>query len=123
MEFFLMHRLLLACVTLGLLSATAAAEPPLRVLFLGDGDQHPPAERFAQLNPVLEFTAGRDPETAGANIDHPVMTQPPAGLKAFEYEPAKAAFYFPPGHVSTQKNEPLPQMQKPLSPEQAVGKV
>ena len=85
---------------MGMLSVTAAAEPPLGRLVLGDGNQHQPAEQRVQLQPVLEFAAGRAPETAGANIDHPVMTQPPAGLKAFAYEPAKVAFYSPPGHVS-----------------------
>jgi hypothetical protein len=67
----------------------------------------------------LRFAAGRDPATAGGYVDHPVMTQPPAGLKAFEYEPAKVAFYSPPGHDPTKKNEPLSQMQKPLDPEES----
>ena len=31
----------------------AASEPPVRVLFLGDNGHHRPAERFAQLQPVL----------------------------------------------------------------------
>ena len=30
-----------------------AAKPPTRVLFLGDGGHHQPAQRFAQLEPVL----------------------------------------------------------------------
>ena len=37
-------------------SAVSAAEAPIRVLFLGDQGHHKPAERFAQLQPVL---AGR----------------------------------------------------------------
>jgi putative membrane-bound dehydrogenase-like protein len=67
----------------------------------------------------IRFAAGRDPATAGAYVDHPVMTQPPATLQSFEYEPAKVAFYSPPGHDPTKKNEPLAQMQKPLDPEQS----
>jgi len=40
---------------LGVLVATAApaAEAPVRVLFLGDDGHHQPAQRFAQLQPVL----------------------------------------------------------------------
>jgi hypothetical protein len=30
-----------------------AVEPPIKVLFLGDSGHHQPAERFAQLEPVL----------------------------------------------------------------------
>jgi uncharacterized protein len=49
-----------ACVALLVVTALAgsalAADPPLRVLFLGDQGHHKPAERFAQLQPVL---AGR----------------------------------------------------------------
>ena len=67
----------------------------------------------------IRFAAGRDPATAGVYVDHPVMTQPPAGLKGFSYEPAKVAFYSPPGHDATKKNEPLSQMQKPLNPEES----
>jgi len=67
----------------------------------------------------IRFAAGRDPATAGGYVDHPVMTQPAAGLKSFEYEPAKVAFYSPPGHDATKKNEPLSQMQKPLDPEES----
>jgi putative membrane-bound dehydrogenase-like protein len=67
----------------------------------------------------IRFAAGRDPATAGEYVDRPAMTQPPAGLKGFEYEPAKVAFYSPPGHDATKKNEPLSQMQKPLDPEES----
>jgi uncharacterized protein len=67
----------------------------------------------------IRFAAGRDPVAAGTYVDHPAMTQPPAGLKGFEYEPAKVAFYSPPGHDPTKKNEPLSQMQKPLDPEES----
>ncbi|MBA3312766.1 MAG: ThuA domain-containing protein [Planctomycetota bacterium] len=46
-------RILLLFVT-GLFTATAsAAEKPLRVLFLGDNGHHRPADRAAQLTPVL----------------------------------------------------------------------
>jgi putative membrane-bound dehydrogenase-like protein len=34
-------------------AAVAAGEPPLKVLFLGDDGHHRPADRFAQLQPVL----------------------------------------------------------------------
>ena len=67
----------------------------------------------------IRFAVGRDPVTAGVYVDHPVMTQPPAGLKGFAYEPAKVAFYSPPGHDAAKKNEPLSQMQKPLDPEES----
>jgi len=77
-----MHRWLLVCFILAAVSVAGATEPPVRVLFLGDSGPHQPAERFAQLQPVLEFTADCEPETAGVYVDHPVMTQPPAGLKA-----------------------------------------
>ena len=49
----------LGLVALGLLIAprtvvaAAPAEEPLRVLFLGDQGHHRPADRFAQLQPVL----------------------------------------------------------------------
>ena len=67
----------------------------------------------------IRFAAGRDPQSAGGYVDHPAMTQLPAGLKAFDYEPAKVAFYSPPGHDPTKKNQPLSQMQKPLEPEES----
>ena len=41
-------------IAIGMLATPAtAAEPPLEVLFLGDQGHHRPAERFAQLQPVL----------------------------------------------------------------------
>ena len=64
----------------------------------------------------IRFAAGRDPATAGPYVDHPTMTKPPVGLKPFEYQAAKVAFYSPPGHDAGKKNEPLSQMQKPLDP-------
>lgn len=67
----------------------------------------------------IRFAAGRDPSAAGAYVDHPAMTKPPAGLKPFEYQEAKVAFYSPPGHDPAKKNEPLSQMQKPLDPEES----
>jgi putative membrane-bound dehydrogenase-like protein len=67
----------------------------------------------------IRFAAGRDPAAAGAYVDHPAMTKPPAGLKPFEYQEAKVAFYSPPGHDPTEKNKPLSQMQKPLDPEES----
>ena len=67
----------------------------------------------------IRFAAGRDPQAAGPYVDHPVMTKPPAGLKAFEYQPAKVAFYSPPGHDPAKKNEPLGQMQTALDAEES----
>ena len=52
-----MNRLLAAALSLGLsLTAVGADEPPrpIKVLFLGDNGHHRPAERFRQLQPVLE---------------------------------------------------------------------
>ncbi len=43
-----------AALVLGsMLASASAAEAPLRVLFLGDRGHHKPAERFAELEPVL----------------------------------------------------------------------
>lgn len=67
----------------------------------------------------IRFAAGRDPAAAGPYVGHPQMTEPPAGLAPFEYQPAKVAFYSPPGHDAAKRNEPLGQMQKPLSPEES----
>jgi len=47
-----MRALVSACLVLACGVATAA-EPPIKVLFLGDKGHHVPAERFAQLDPVL----------------------------------------------------------------------
>jgi uncharacterized protein len=46
----------LALILVSVTAFARAAETPLRVLFLGDHGHHQPAERFAQLEPVL---AGR----------------------------------------------------------------
>ncbi|MFM8985387.1 MAG: ThuA domain-containing protein, partial [Planctomycetia bacterium] len=43
----------LALVLASLAPVARAAEPPLKVLFLGDRGHHKPAERWAQLQPVL----------------------------------------------------------------------
>ena len=44
----------IALVAAALVGVVAtAAEPPLKVLFLGDQGHHQPAQRFAQLQPVL----------------------------------------------------------------------
>src|SRR5207302_6773000 len=56
-EIALMKRLLALAVALGLLAGFAlqAEEPkPIKILFLGDDGHHRPAERFRQLQPVLE---------------------------------------------------------------------
>jgi len=47
--------------------------------------------------------------------ERPATTRPPADLAPFEYEPAKVAFYSPPGHDPARRNEPLGRMQKPLA--------
>ena len=66
----------------------------------------------------IRFAAGRDPATAGTYVDHPVMTQPTAGLAAFEYEEARIPFYKPGGDRKdmTAGGETM-QMQMPLDPE------
>ncbi len=48
-----MKRLLLTVACLLAASITTAAETPIKVLFLGDNGHHKPADRFAQLQPVL----------------------------------------------------------------------
>ena len=48
-----MKRLLLAVACLVTASIGMAADVPLKVLFLGDNGHHHPADRFAQLQPVL----------------------------------------------------------------------
>jgi putative membrane-bound dehydrogenase-like protein len=67
----------------------------------------------------IRFAAGRDPAAAGAFADRPAMTKPPAGLKPFEYQEAKVAFYSPPGRDAAKKSEPLSRMQAPLDPEES----
>jgi putative membrane-bound dehydrogenase-like protein len=95
-------------VALILVAAVAhAAEPPLKVLFLGDQGPHRPADRFAQV-------AGRDPSIAAPYADKPVMTKHAPGLRPFEYEPAKVPLYAPGGtrkgddHVATMQKALLP---------------
>jgi len=68
----------------------------------------------------IRFAAGRDPAAAGAYVDHPAMTKPPAGLAAFEYDAARIPFYKPGGDrkAMTSGGEEM-QMQKPLSPEES----
>jgi putative membrane-bound dehydrogenase-like protein len=45
--------------------------------------------------------------------------EPPAGLKAFEYQPATVPFYDPRATQWGAMGEPLSQMQKPLDPEES----
>ena len=68
----------------------------------------------------IRFAAGRDPATAGAYVDHPVMTPPPVGLAAFGYEEARIPFYKPGGDRKdmTAGGEAM-QMQRPLEPEKS----
>ena len=68
----------------------------------------------------IRFAAGRDPATAGTYVDHPVMTQPTAGLAAFGYEEARIPFYKPGGDRKdmTAGGETM-QMQRPLDPEES----
>ena len=94
-----MKLFLLACVVFVWSLAGPLAvgvEPPIKVLFLGDSGHHQPAERFAQLEPVLESrgvelvytdkVSDLDPKVLSAydalvvyaNID----TLPPAGEAA-----------------------------------------
>jgi len=65
----------------------------------------------------IRFAAGRDPAAAGAYVDHPAMTKPPAGLVPFEYQPAKVPFYAPGG--TRKGDDQITTMQKPLDPEQS----
>ena len=67
----------------------------------------------------IRFAAGRDLATAAAYVDHPVMTQPPAGLKGFAYQPAQVPFYDPLATQWAALAEPLSEMQKPLEPEES----
>ncbi|NBW97492.1 MAG: glycosyl hydrolase, partial [Planctomycetia bacterium] len=46
-------RLLFTCLVVGSASVAAAADAPIKVLFVGDNGHHRPADRFAQLQPVL----------------------------------------------------------------------
>ncbi|NDC54247.1 MAG: glycosyl hydrolase, partial [Planctomycetia bacterium] len=66
----------------------------------------------------IRFAAGRDPQAAGAYVDHPAMTKPPAGLAALEYEPAKVPFYTPGGDRKGDKQ--IATMQKPLAPAESL---
>ena len=80
-----MHRLRLACVILtcvmlAAVSVAVAAEPPVRGLFLVDGGHHQPAERFGQLEPVLE--------SRGIEL---VYTERIAGSPLMELSPKAAA--------------------------------
>jgi uncharacterized protein len=53
MESLVMKRLLLTIACVVAASIATAGEPAIKVLFLGDNGHHKPAERFAQLQPVL----------------------------------------------------------------------
>jgi putative membrane-bound dehydrogenase-like protein len=100
---------MLVVIVVTLASAAAAAEAPLKVLFLGDAGHHRPADRFAQLQPVLA--------PAAVYIDDPAMTKPAPGLKPFEYQPAKVPFYAPGG--TRKGDDQITTMQKPLDPEES----
>ena len=63
----------------------------------------------------IRFAAGRDPAAAGPYVAHPEMTKAPAGLKPFEYQPAKVPFYVPKAEWG-KMGEPITEMQKPLEP-------
>jgi putative membrane-bound dehydrogenase-like protein len=65
----------------------------------------------------IRFAAGRDPAVAGPYADRPAMTTHPAGLPAFEYQPAKVPFYAPGG--GRKGDDEITKMQKPLSPEES----
>jgi uncharacterized protein len=109
MELFIMKCPLLAILLIGAACIAQAAEAPLKVLFLGDQGHHRPAERFAQLQPVLA--------PAGVYIDRPAMTKPAPGLKPFQYQPAKVPFYAPGG--TRKGDDQITTMQKPLDPEES----
>ena len=63
----------------------------------------------------IRFAAGRDPAAAGPYVSHPELSTLPAGLKAFEYQPAKVPFYVPKADWG-KMGEPITEMQKPLDP-------
>jgi putative membrane-bound dehydrogenase-like protein len=65
----------------------------------------------------IRFAAGRDPAAAGPYADRPAMTAHPAGLPAFEYQPAKVPFYAPGG--GRKGDDEITKMQKPLPPEES----
>src|ERR1043166_9658941 len=54
--FLRVHLWLIPCLLIALIGSqfAAAAEPPLKLLFLGDNGHHQPAARFAQLQPVMK---------------------------------------------------------------------
>ena len=69
---------ILSVVAVLLAAGAQAAEPPLKVLFLGDQGHHRPADRFAQIDDVLaargielEYTEDLGRLTAGelAKVD------------------------------------------------------
>ncbi len=66
----------------------------------------------------IRYAAGRDPAAAGPYVGHPEMTTTPAGLTAFEYQPAKVPFYIPKAEWG-KMGEPITEMQTPLEPEES----
>ena len=65
----------------------------------------------------IRFAAGRDPAAAGPYREKPLMTKHPAGLAAFDYQPAKVPFYAPGG--GRQGDDEITRMQQPLAPEES----
>jgi uncharacterized protein len=64
----------------------AAEEAPIRVLFLGDDGPHRPAERFAQLEPVL---AGRGIELTYTDRVADLNPETLAGYDALAVRPSR----------------------------------
>ncbi|HET6574237.1 MAG TPA: PVC-type heme-binding CxxCH protein, partial [Fimbriiglobus sp.] len=67
----------------------------------------------------VRWACGQDPALAGPYIDAPKMTTITGPASDFESVPAKVPFY-PAGQRWGVTAEPIPKMQKPLSPEKSV---
>ncbi|MBX9583866.1 MAG: ThuA domain-containing protein [Gemmataceae bacterium] len=67
----------------------------------------------------VRWACGQDPAAAGTYADRPKMTELPKGLAPFEYVPAKVPFY-PKSDKWGVTGDPIPTMQKPLSPAESV---
>ena len=67
----------------------------------------------------VRWACGQDPALAGSYFDRPKMTEPRKDVAPFEHVPAKVPFY-PKSDKWGTVGEPIPTMQKPLSPAESV---
>lgn len=67
----------------------------------------------------VRWACGQDPALAGSYFDRPKMTEPRKDVAPFEVVPAKVPFY-PKSDKWGTVGEPIPTMQKPLSPAESV---